>query len=524
MSDHAAQKRSLAVDTSWLVCAKTVAFGVTFVLPLVMVRQLSQEDFGLYRQLFLPISTAIAILPFGFAMSAFYFLPRVGNRGGAVALNILVVYAIVGAVTGAVLVFRPAVLASIFNNPGLAAYAPLVAGALFLGVASSWVELLALANGDVKSAAIFIVATNVVKTVLLSAAAIRFASVRAILLASMLHGLLQLIFLFGYLKRAFGSFVGRVDGELMRQQLAYAVPLGLAAWLYYLQMESHHYFVAHAFGAATYAIYAIGCASLPLTQMFGESTASVVIHRVCELHSQNRQDEVVILLSQAMRNLAAFYLPLYILLLVTGRDLIAVVFTPKFIASWPIFAINLTLVPLAILGVVNDAVIRSYTETRAFVVGLRLVLVALLLTALWLLTPRWGPIAAISIVVSMNVLERLIVAGRAAKALELRWRDVALLKGLLAIAATALVAGTVTLITRFALPELRHATALVVSVVVFGAVYVFANLPRTLEDAERAMADWPLTSLSEPMRRIVANMLVRRRRTRQSEAPGAKAA
>src|SRR6202035_3173338 len=133
---------------------------------LVMVRRLGQADFGMYRQLFLLVSNSVTVLPFGFAMSAFYFLPRAGNRK-RVVMNIFAVYAIVAAIAGGVVLFRPSVLVAVFNEPGLVSYAPIVAATLFLAVISSFVDVLALATGDVNTAAAFVVVTNVAKAILL---------------------------------------------------------------------------------------------------------------------------------------------------------------------------------------------------------------------------------------------------------------------------------------------------------------------------------------------------------------------
>jgi len=524
MSDPTLRKQSLATDASWLTLAKTLAFGVTIIVPLVMVRHLSQQDFGVYRQLSLLISTAIIVLPFGFAMSAFYFLPRAVDRRNTVALNILVVYTTISAIASGALLVRPDALAAIFHDPSLVPYGRLVAGIVFFTVASSFVDMLALANGDLKSATTFVVLSNLSKAALLSGAAIFFASVRAILFASMMYGLFQVVLLFAYLRHGFGSFLGRVDAKLLRQQVGYALPLGLAAWLYWLQTEAHHYFVARTFGAATYAIYAIGCVALPLTSIFGESMAYVVIRHVSELHSQNRRQEVVVLLSQAVRNLAAFYLPLYALLLLIGRDLIAVVYTPRFIGSWPIFAINLTLMPLSIVAIVNDAVIRSYSRCRPFLVVVRLALVPVLLATLWYVTPRYGPIATISTVVAANALERLIVAGRTAKVLELRWRDAALLKGVIGIMGTVLLAGVATVIARITSVQTQHWKALALSVVVFATVYVAANVVRIVAIGEQAIAEWPFTILPDSARQFLADLLARTRRTGDPQEVGEKAA
>src|SRR4051812_5386691 len=81
--------QSIAKKTLWLVLAKTIAFSISFALPLLLVRQLTQTEFGLYRQVFLIINTAITILPFGFPLSAFYFFQRDPEKKGSAVFNIL---------------------------------------------------------------------------------------------------------------------------------------------------------------------------------------------------------------------------------------------------------------------------------------------------------------------------------------------------------------------------------------------------------------------------------------------------
>jgi len=59
---------TLARRVMWLASAKAVAFALGFALPLILVRSLSQTEFGLYKQVFLLLNTAITILPLGFAI------------------------------------------------------------------------------------------------------------------------------------------------------------------------------------------------------------------------------------------------------------------------------------------------------------------------------------------------------------------------------------------------------------------------------------------------------------------------
>src|ERR1700704_2191748 len=67
---------SLTLRTSWLVVGKTVAFAFTIAIPILLVRPLPQHEFGLYKQIFLVVNSAVTLLPLGFGMTAFYFLPR----------------------------------------------------------------------------------------------------------------------------------------------------------------------------------------------------------------------------------------------------------------------------------------------------------------------------------------------------------------------------------------------------------------------------------------------------------------
>src|SRR2546426_12350286 len=89
MSSAGSRNSSLTARTSWLVAAKTLAFVFTMAIPLLLVRRMPQRDFGLYKQIFLVINSAVTMLPLGFGMTAFYFLPREEQRRNQTVFNIV---------------------------------------------------------------------------------------------------------------------------------------------------------------------------------------------------------------------------------------------------------------------------------------------------------------------------------------------------------------------------------------------------------------------------------------------------
>jgi len=89
-----------------------------------------------------------------------------------------------------------------------------------------------------------------------------------------------------YLAVRFPRFWRHWSWDLLRAQLAYALPLGAAGLLAIAQEDLHNYIVSHRFDAATYAIYAVGCMQIPLLLVFRDSVGSVMIARVSALRQE----------------------------------------------------------------------------------------------------------------------------------------------------------------------------------------------------------------------------------------------
>src|ERR1039457_1022471 len=104
---------------------------------------------------------------------------------------------------------------------------------------SQALEIIPIANGEMKLASALIMSVQLTRTAIYLAAVIVFGSVRALIWAAVVQGVLQTGVLWWYLQSRFGGFWQRLDWSLMRSQLSYAVPLGLAGILYTVQTDLH---------------------------------------------------------------------------------------------------------------------------------------------------------------------------------------------------------------------------------------------------------------------------------------------
>jgi O-antigen/teichoic acid export membrane protein len=422
--------------------AKAVGFVFSFLLPLLVVRFLTQEKVGVYRQVFQVIATSAAILPLGVAISAYYFLARETARRGAVVLNILIFNFAIGGAACLLLFCCPQMLGNIFHNEEITRLAPRIGVVIWLWIFSSFLETVAVANGEARTATAFIILAQFTKTLLMTSAVILFASVEAFVYAAMIQAALQTGVLLLYLNSRFPRFWTKFDFAFFREQLVYALPFGFAGLLWTLQTDIHNYFVGYRFSASEYAIYAYGCFELPLIAMISESVTSVLIPRMSRLQAAGDKREMIRLTVRAMQKLAFFYFPIYAFLLITAETFITTLFTRNYAASVPVFLINITLMPFYIWIV--DPIVRAYRELGRFLLGLRIFIFTAMISALYFGIQNFDLRGMIAIVVVTVLTEKFISSVAVLRKLEVRRADIHLLKNVLKTAVCAGLAGTFT--------------------------------------------------------------------------------
>jgi O-antigen/teichoic acid export membrane protein len=228
-----------------------------------------------------------------------------------------------------------------------------------------------------------------------------------------------------------------------------------------------------------------------------------MIPRVSQLQHENRTRDIVLLTARVMRKLAAVYLPAYVFLLVMRREFIVGLFTERYVESIPIFAINLTLIPLCMLVV--DPIMRAYAEHRLFLVKLHGILLACLTMALALSIKRFGLTGAITLMVLFTYVGRAATVVKVVRILGMRAHDLLLYADVVKIGGAAAVAGLATAIVRLLLSGLAPLLALAVCGICFGIVFIVALLASgVVSPEERAVAWTYLARLTAGSRPVLA--------------------
>jgi O-antigen/teichoic acid export membrane protein len=275
---------------------------------------------------------------------------------------------------------------------------------------------------------------------------------------------------FWYLSREFGVDTLRPDAELLRRQLAYAVPFALSGIVETINTNLHQYAISYHFDAATFAIYAVGCLQIPLVDFLTTSSARVMMVRMAEEIRDGQSRVVVAVWRDTTRKLALVFFPLAVLLLLSGREIILFLFTERYAASVPVFMVSVLFLLMSPLQV--DAVLRVYAQTRFLVVLnlVRLVFIAALIT--WFLA-EFHLIGAILVTVLGTALVKGLALARIRGLLGVRGTEV-LPWGSLARVLGAAGAAAVPVLAIKAGLELGPLAALLVTGPVYAAAYAGA--------------------------------------------------
>ena len=428
----------LAVQAFWLTASKIAAALLNIVTPMLLVRFMSQNEYGIYKQVFLFVGTTVAMSNLGVGNSVFYFLPRFPGRGGQIVFNIILYNLLIGGVPLLILLVYPGVLRDVFHVPGLQPYAVALGVIVMMQACSTFIHQAPSALQDVRNSTVMIVGTQLLRAMMFMAAALLMPTVASLMAATILNQVMQNGALFWYLHRKFGRFWANFEWPFFMQQIRHAVPLGAFGILGVLRRDLHNYFVSAAFSPAQFAIYSVGCLQTPFVPVIVESVTTVMVVRVNQLQHERRHREILELTARTINRVGSVLLPLVALLFVTRRDLIVLFYTRAYEQSAQIYAVNLLLLGLSVFTF--EPIIQSYKEIRKFTFTIQLAVFAAMTALLYVAIGKLGMVGAILVAVGANFVERIGVGCAAAKMVGAGVKDLALFGELVRVGGVAIAA------------------------------------------------------------------------------------
>ncbi len=406
-----ADARSLMARAGPLIAARIASATLSLSIPLVLARVMRIEEYGTYKQLFLVSVTASGIAPLGMTQSLYFFVPRVAERRPCFAQTLGFLLAAGALGGGAIYLLGPS-FASWLSNPALLDHRLELALYTALLVAGAPLEISMTAQGYTGRAAATYLVSDAAK-----AAVLVLPSLAGLSLHAMMAGMVA--WAAARVAAAWLVAVPRSRGPLwdralLREQLAYALPFGMAIVFATPQQYAHQFIVAHAVGPALFAVYAVACFELPFVDLFYTPTGEVLMVQLGELDRAGRIGEGVAAFREAVERLATILLPPIFFVWAVAPTFIVTVFGARFAQAAPIFRICLAALPLAVWPI--DATLRARGETRHILLSY-VVKAAVIIPFAWWAVGRHGLAGAAASYVAGEFLGRAFLAAKLPAAL-----------------------------------------------------------------------------------------------------------
>jgi O-antigen/teichoic acid export membrane protein len=350
-TDLAANTSSLSDRAGLLIVANLVKFSVGFIMPMVLVRLLSQNDYGTYQQMVLVSNTAIGLMTLGLPTSVYYFVHHVEKqRIPTLVVQTTLLLFISGAFATAVIFFGAPLIAKSLNNPEMAGLLSIYSLSILFLIASEHSIAFLIAQDRYRLAVWFEVGETIIRVALLLLPLWFGFGFSGLVVAIVIYAVLRFaVRTFVMFRTGSFHFGGWSKSTFAREQLGYSMPITISSLAGLLGGTFNRGIVAAAFTPAHYALYAVGNLPFPFASIFQASVGNVLRASLPPLVRDGNLKEVVRIMREGSRKLAIIVLPSFIFLYGFSQEFITLLFTNRYEESVPIFRIYLWEVPLHLL-------------------------------------------------------------------------------------------------------------------------------------------------------------------------------
>lgn len=324
---------SIARRTATLGFARLAKQSVTFLTPIFMVRLLTVDQFGEYRDFLLYSTIIFMVVEFCANSSLAYFVPREPAREN-VYFTQTTMFVLITSVVAAILILT---LGNYIPSEVIRAYKyELSLYTMVLCNLDAW-EVLWVARKQTIKVVYYSLARLTIRTVSVVLAAYYFRDVGQVIwtLVAVEAGRLAIMTVYAARRKL---LVAKYDAATARAQLAFFGPLGASNLLYTANIYMGQVYISAVMGPAMLGVYIIGTYLQPIVQVFRSSIGDVIMPEIA-----SKKDEppkvALVLWQRATVVYCVVMMPMAMLFFYYADVIVSLLFTSAYIEAVPVFRI-----------------------------------------------------------------------------------------------------------------------------------------------------------------------------------------
>jgi len=354
---------SLKKQGKYLFIGKVLSFILRLFVPIVLVRILSKEDYGIYRQFNLITLTFTPILAMGLGSSLFYFHPLAKDDKKSVYIGqtyFLLGY--VGALFLIIYIIFGKNINTLFGVETLNKYIIIIPVYILFMIISNLSNYIFTVEKRIKHNLIFYPTDILLRSILIIVFTVLYKNpsgcIHALLFYSLIRFLYITKYLFNHLTIAYDAF----NISLVKKQLKYSIPFAGAIIINTIGTRIDKLLVNRYITTEEFAVYSMAFFSLPLINQIVESIQSVLVPKLSSHFNKHNLNEVVKLWKKAVTTIASLNIPLIIFFWIIAYDLFGFLYTDKYLKAATYFRIYIFIYFLHIF--LRGVIFRASGKTK----------------------------------------------------------------------------------------------------------------------------------------------------------------
>ena len=340
-------KVSLSAKAGIITFGDSLKYIVTLALGICLVRIFSKETYGTFQQVFLVIWTTTGLIMLGLPGSLLYFLPQLSKEKKEVLVKqTLITLFLIGFIFTLVIFIASNQISVHFNNPPLVNLLKIFSLFILPTLGSAAFGPIMIYSNKHKIFASYTVITSIIYFAIVIGLALAGYGLAQILTGILVLAWASFAFVLFYINKQirFISFSWNIN--ILKNQLKYAIPLGLSGMLGYLGKQLDKFIIAMFFLAGQYAVYNVGAIEIPIVMFLIASVDSVALPKIVEFYKNGEIGEIIKLWHEMIRKVSMIILPIFIYCLILAPQIITLLYTENYSAGAAIFRIYLLILPL----------------------------------------------------------------------------------------------------------------------------------------------------------------------------------
>jgi len=412
------KENSLSIQAAYVFIGRISSSILSFVVPIILVRIFTQEEYGLYQQALLISITLVEVLKWGLINSLFYFYPIAKEKLSELLSQTFYLLLFIGIVFLFPLYLLRFAISNMFNSTAFLSLIWPIGFYFFFMLISQILNSLFVLERKSKTVIIYEMVNQTIRITLVLGTATIFKNIYAVMWGLSLFALSRSIVLFLYLKKNYKISYKKIEMSYLLSQIKYVFPIGAARIVKEIGNKIDKYILCGMFSPTQFAVYAVANFKIPFISLFYSSVGNVLIPEMT-VHSNNGVlSKTKELWHKMIIKYATITIPAVIFCFLLAKNIIVLLYTDRYVGSANIFRIFLIIFFVQMIN--PSSVLRSCRETKAiFKSHFYSMIIAVFLS--YLLIKNYGMIGGAMSVVIASYVRTLIQTKKAKELLSLNF-------------------------------------------------------------------------------------------------------